>query len=165
MKKNTTATLLGGIAIVGLLLTGCAGGGNSGDDSKSGGSSKDSSSSNSLGKGDGGSATSTQSKTEACTILTSELTKASETLTSSVSDMVTNPDNASSAMNEYSQAFKTAIGKISNEEVKTQAEAIDKSLDALVAALGDASTNPQAVIDASESFQKEMAKVADVCTP
>ncbi|MFZ4894737.1 hypothetical protein ACL9RL_09830 [Plantibacter sp. Mn2098] len=139
MKKNTAA-LLGGFAIVGLLLTGCTGGGAAGG----------------------------QSKADACKLINTELTDTTAKLSSAVSGIATDPAAATKSLQDFGTSFAATMDKITNDDIKKPAlatkESLTKVVDLLVAAAADPTKADQGALgDSITAFQTDATDLQKTC--
>ncbi|MGK9146284.1 hypothetical protein KXS11_01465 [Plantibacter flavus] len=135
MKKN--AALIGAIAVVGLLLTGCSGG--------------------------------AQSKADACKVIESEVTDSAAALQSGLSSLSSDPEGAVTQLDDFAGTFSAAADKVTNEEVKTAADASVDALNAFIkqakTAVGDpASADQTALTDSLTKLQTEFTTLGTTCS-
>lgn len=109
-----------------------------------------------------------QSKAEACKQLNSELTDASTELTSSISNMASDPDGAVAALETFQGKFEKTVDGITNEEIKDLGEDLEESLGDYIEATSDAVKDPEnadsaALTGAIEDFQTKSTAFTKAC--
>ena len=109
-----------------------------------------------------------QSKAEACEQLNSELTDASTELTSSISNMATDPEGAIDALETFQGTFSETVDGITNEEIKELGENTEDALADYIEVTSDAVDDPdnadsEALTEAIENFQTQTTAFNDAC--
>jgi hypothetical protein len=108
----------------------------------------------------------TQSKAEACQALAVTMNAASETLNSAIEKMGSDPEKAVAGLRSFATTLKSAVGTVTNPEVKAQGEKAVAATEAMAEALAAAIKDPNqlaASTAAFEKFQKEVSAIATVC--
>lgn len=109
---------------------------------------------------------SNQSLSEACLALEVSMTESASTLQAATSEIGSDPGKAVKALHTFQDSFEQAVAKVSNPELKAQA---DKSLAAakkFVSAVEDMVKDPTKAMgfsDVMKEFQTEMEKIDTVC--
>lgn len=109
-----------------------------------------------------------QSKAEACKQLNSELADASTELTSSISNMASDPDGTVAALETFQGKFEKTVDGLTNEEIKDLGEDLEESLGDYIEVTSDAVKDPEnadsaALTDAIEDFQTQTTAFTKAC--
>ncbi|PSL36665.1 hypothetical protein CLV49_0262 [Labedella gwakjiensis] len=109
-----------------------------------------------------------QSTAEACAQLNSELEDASTELTSSISNMASDPEGAIAALETFQASFSETVDGITNEEIKDLGENTEDALADYIEATSDAVDDPEnadseALTDAIENFQTQTSAFNEAC--
>lgn len=110
---------------------------------------------------------STQTASEACTALSASMNDAAKTMQSAMSDVGSDPSKAVKALQAFQDTFEQAVTKVTNPEVRAQADkalaATKKYVTALDAVVKDP-TKVSGLSDTMTEFQTEMTKIGTVCS-
>lgn len=113
------------------------------------------------------SGTGDQSVLEACTALNASMNDAAQAMQAATSEMGTDPSKAVAALETFQSSLEQAVDKVTNPQVRAQADKAMAATKKFVAAVKAMVENPAKATDMSAAmteFQTEMTKIAEVCT-
>ncbi|GAB3607677.1 hypothetical protein GCM10027413_30860 [Conyzicola nivalis] len=159
-SRRTIASTLTGLAFAGLLLTGCAAGGSDAGGSGSGSGISEG--------GNSGSAGSSQTTEEACTVLKAGVEDTLTDLQAGLSELSTDPGKAAEAVETLAAAFEDTASDVTNEDVRTVTDDATTALNNFSEQITAYAANPEAadqtaVTDSAGAVQTAMTKLGTTC--
>lgn len=136
---RTVLTAAAAVAVTGLLLAGCS----------------------------AGTTASTQSTTQACEVLASDLQSNASTLTTAFSNIQTDPKTAEAALAKFGAALKKSTGKVNNVKIKAAATAASNavsSMDSDLKAYVKDKTDTAGLAASGSKVQTTITKLGTLCS-
>lgn len=160
LRTAAPAALLAGLLVVS--VAGCSSsGGGSGSDKAAGDST-------STPKSSAASGSSTQTKTEACSLIKDSVQKASSEMTASTTKISTDPEAAIAAIQKLSTAFQKTESQVTEPGAADVVKPAGEDLKAFAKAAQTIKSDPQGTLkklqDLSPTMQKDFAAVGTYCS-
>ncbi len=107
-----------------------------------------------------------QSLLDACTTLSASMNDATATMNSALADIGKDPDKAVKALRAFQDTFDQSVAKVTNPELRAQADKALAATKGMVSALEAITKDPTKLAGFSDTmakFEDEMTKIGTVC--
>jgi ABC-type glycerol-3-phosphate transport system substrate-binding protein len=109
-----------------------------------------------------------QSKADACNELNKSVESLQDELTSSVSNLSSDPSAASDAIDKLAKSFSESTGKVTNDEVKPSADKANKAITSMADEFGKyaddpTAADPTALSESATDVQTTFSDLATLC--